>query len=64
MMWMVLNAPQGTVSLYNHSRRILARSHDIHPVMDNLGPPTALTETWVIAAWTCIDGVSRPRTPD
>ncbi len=62
-MWMVLNPPQGTVSLYRRSHRILAKAHDIHPVMDHLGSPTPLTETWVIAAWTCIDAVNQPVPP-
>ncbi len=55
MIWMVLNPPQHSVSLYavqpRHVRPILRHGHDIAQIMDTLGAPTPDKEACVSVAW-------------
>ena len=55
MVWMTLNPPQHSVSLYTtsarHIRPVLRHCHDLNQIMDTLGPPTSRNEAYVSIAW-------------
>ena len=55
MVWMTLNTPQHSVSLYatsaRHVRPVLRHCHDLNQIMDMLGPPTSRNEAYVSIAW-------------